>query len=164
MSSRVFVCRLFLKTQTASQFGSRVRHTKWRNFRHGLGSEYCLLVYERTGLMLCAQWAACALMAVFISLAMGELGSAMPTSGGLYYWTFAYSSVRWRCFTSWLVGCELLGRTIHCELLTSLPATDANTIGLIAGVASVDWGLAIQIMAAASIGSDMTFTPSTAQV
>lgn len=40
---------------------------------------------------------------------------------------------------------------------------DANTLGLIAGVASVDWGLAIQIGAAASIGSDMMFTPSTAQ-
>lgn len=41
---------------------------------------------------------------------------------------------------------------------------DANTLGLIAGVASVDWGLAIQIGAAASIGSDMQFTPSTPQI
>lgn len=41
--------------------------------------------------------------------------------------------------------------------------TDANTIGLIASVASVDWGLAVQILAAASIGSDMHFIPTNAQ-
>ena len=40
---------------------------------------------------------------------------------------------------------------------------DSNTIGLIGAVASVDWGLAIQIMAAASIGSDMKFVPTTGQ-
>ena len=40
---------------------------------------------------------------------------------------------------------------------------DANTIGMIGAVASVDWGLAVQVMAAASIGSDMNFVPSTGQ-
>lgn len=43
------------------------------------------------------------------------------------------------------------------------PFIDANTLGLIAGVASVDWGCAVQVMAAASIGSDMTFAPTTQQ-
>lgn len=34
---------------------------------------------------------------------------------------------------------------------------------MIGAVASVDWGLAVQVMAAASIGSDMNFVPSTGQ-
>lgn len=41
--------------------------------------------------------------------------------------------------------------------------TDANSVGNIAGLASIDWGCAIQIMAAASIGSGMQFQPTTAQ-
>lgn len=40
---------------------------------------------------------------------------------------------------------------------------DSNTVGNIASVASVDWGCAVQIMAAASIGSDLQFTATTAQ-
>ena len=42
---------------------------------------------------------------MFIAFALGELASAAPTSGGLYYWTYKYSSPRWRTLTSWLVGC-----------------------------------------------------------
>lgn len=47
------------------------------------------------------------------------------------------------------------------SLTTAL--SDSNTIGLIAGVASVDWGCAVQVMAAASIGTDLTFAPTTRQ-
>ena len=52
------------------------------------------------------QWATSSFFLTFIGLAMGELGSAMPTSGGLYYWAFAFSSPRWRRFISWIVGCK----------------------------------------------------------
>lgn len=40
---------------------------------------------------------------------------------------------------------------------------DANTVGSIAAVASIDWGCAIQVMAAASIGSNETFEATAAQ-
>jgi hypothetical protein len=53
------------------------------------------------------KWATCAFFLTFIALAMAELGSAAPTSGGLYYWTFKYSSPKWRNLLSWIVGCEL---------------------------------------------------------
>ncbi|PPQ81026.1 hypothetical protein CVT25_014486 [Psilocybe cyanescens] len=90
------------------------------------------------------QWAVCGIFLTLIALAMAELGSAAPTSGGLYYWTFKFSSPRWRCLLSWIVGYS-------------------NTVGNIASVASVDWGCAVQIMAAASIGSGLTFQATTAQ-
>ncbi|KLO14662.1 amino acid transporter [Schizopora paradoxa] len=89
-------------------------------------------------------WAVCSFFIMFIGLSMGELGSAMPTSGGLYYWTFSFSSPRYRKLMSWIVGY-------------------ANSIGLIGGLASIDWGCAVQVMAAASIGSDMTFAPTVHQ-
>ncbi|KAG2130229.1 hypothetical protein DEU56DRAFT_815897 [Suillus clintonianus] len=41
--------------------------------------------------------------------------------------------------------------------------TDSNTVGTIASVASIDWGCAVQVMAAVSIGSGQTFTATSAQ-
>ncbi|THU98799.1 amino acid transporter [Dendrothele bispora CBS 962.96] len=89
-------------------------------------------------------WTLCSFFLMTIGLAMGELASAAPTSGGLYYWTFMFSTPKWRCFLSWIVGY-------------------ANTISNISGVAGVDWACAVQIMAAVSIGSDLRFQPTTAQ-
>lgn len=40
---------------------------------------------------------------------------------------------------------------------------DTNTIGTIAAIASIDWGCAVQVMAAASIGSNLDFVPTSAQ-
>ena len=36
-------------------------------------------------------------------------------------------------------------------------------MGLIAGLASIDWGCAVQLMAAVSIGTDEAFIPTTGQ-
>ena len=47
--------------------------------------------------------------------------------------------------------------------LTDFLIEDSNTVGNIASVASVEWGCALQIMAAASIGSGLQFTATTAQ-
>ena len=40
---------------------------------------------------------------------------------------------------------------------------DANTIGFIAGLASIDWSCAVQVMAAANIGSGGIFEATTGQ-
>ncbi|KAH9918711.1 APC amino acid permease [Epithele typhae] len=90
-------------------------------------------------------WGICSFFLMFIALALAELGSAAPTSGGLYYWTWSYASPRWRNLLSWIVGYS-------------------NSIGLIGGVASVDWGCAVQILAAVSIGRDEQFTPTTPMI
>ncbi|KAK0239783.1 amino acid/polyamine transporter I [Armillaria nabsnona] len=83
-------------------------------------------------------WAVCSIFIAAITLATADLASAAPTSGGLYYWTFMFSSEKWRCFLCWIVGYS-------------------NTISNVASVAGVNWACAIQIMAAASIGSDLSF-------
>ncbi|KAI0263183.1 APC amino acid permease [Gloeopeniophorella convolvens] len=89
-------------------------------------------------------WAISSFFLLAVGLAIAELGSAAPTSGGLYYWTHKFSSPRYKNVLSWVVGYS-------------------NTIGLIAGVAGVDWGFSQQVMAAASIGSNLSFTPTSAQ-
>jgi len=90
-------------------------------------------------------WLTASFFLMSIALAMAELASAAPTSGGLYFWTYSLASPRWRNLLCWLVGY-------------------ANTIGMIAGLASIDWGCAVQVMAAASIGSNGAFEPTPAQL
>jgi hypothetical protein len=48
-------------------------------------------------------------------------------------------------------------------LSTEACILDANTIGGIAAMASIDWGCAVQVMAAAAIGSNGIFAPTNAQ-
>ncbi|KAG1875108.1 amino acid/polyamine transporter I [Suillus tomentosus] len=79
-------------------------------------------------------WAFACPFIMCIGMAMAELASAAPTSGGLYYWTYSLASPRCRNFLSWIVGYS-------------------NTIGIITGVASVNWACTIQIIAAISIAS-----------
>lgn len=50
-------------------------------------------------------WAVCSIFLMFIATAIAELGSAAPTSGGVYYWTFKFSSPKYRNYLSWLLGC-----------------------------------------------------------
>ena len=60
-----------------------------------------------------SKWTVCGIFLSIIALAVAELGSAAPTSGGLYYWTFMFSSPRWRCLLSWIVGCKLFTKVIY---------------------------------------------------
>ncbi|KAJ7902108.1 amino acid/polyamine transporter I [Mycena olivaceomarginata] len=90
-------------------------------------------------------WFTCCCFLIVVALAMAELGSAAPTAGGLYYWTFKFSSPKYRRLLSWLIGY-------------------VNTAAYIAGMASVDWGVATQVMAAANIGSDGQFVATNAQL
>ncbi|KAI8972562.1 APC amino acid permease [Trametes punicea] len=89
-------------------------------------------------------WLVASIFILFVGMSMAELASAAPTSGGLYFWTHSLSSPRWRNLLAWIVGY-------------------ANTIGSVASVASIDWGCAVQITAAASIGSGQTYSATNAQ-
>ncbi len=80
----------------------------------------------------------------FTGLALGDLSSSMPTSGGLYYWTYVLSSKKYRRFLCWTVGY-------------------ANTLSTTSAVASIDWSVAIMILAAASVGSDGRYVPTDGQ-
>lgn len=41
-------------------------------------------------------WFVASIFIITIGIAMSELASSIPTSGGLYYWTFYYAPERWR--------------------------------------------------------------------
>src|SRR5271166_5001333 len=56
----------------------------------------------------------CAIILIGVALPMSELASAMPTSGGIYYWASKLGGPGWGWFTGWF-----------------------NLIGLVAAAASV---------------------------
>lgn len=89
-------------------------------------------------------WVVGCFFITFTGLALGDLASSMPTSGGLYYWTYVLSSKRYRRFLCWTVGY-------------------ANTLSTTSAVASIDWSVAIMILAAASVASDGSYVPTDGQ-
>jgi amino acid transporter len=62
----------------------------------------------------------CAIILVGVALPMSELASAMPTSGGIYYWASKLGGAGWGWFTGWF-----------------------NLIGLVAAMASVAYVSAV---------------------
>ena len=49
----------------------------------------------------------CSVFLLFISMAIAELGSSMPTSGGLYYWTHKYAPSGLKNILAWVCACML---------------------------------------------------------
>ncbi|KIX07801.1 uncharacterized protein Z518_02455 [Rhinocladiella mackenziei CBS 650.93] len=76
-----------------------------------------------------------------VGLAMSDIASSMPTSGGLYYWTHYYASPKWRNPLSFLVGYS-------------------NTLGLVGGLCSIDYGFSLMFLSVIVISRDGNWTPS----
>lgn len=83
-------------------------------------------------------WLVPGILILSVGMALGELGSAYPTSGGLYFYTYKFAPAgaqRWASFLcAW-----------------------SNTIGLIAGLSTANYGIAEMIMAAVNIGTGGDF-------
>lgn len=71
-------------------------------------------------------------------LAMAELASAIPTSGGLYYYTYYYAPPKAKNLLSFVVG-------------------NSNSLALIAALCSINYGLAGEILSIVVIASDGDF-------
>jgi amino acid transporter len=86
-------------------------------------------------------WLLVGVFCVLISMAMGEIASAMPTAGALYYWASKLGGPAWGWFTGWF-----------------------NLIGQIAVTAAIDYGGALFItptlsyMTDGAIGTDTVTT------
>ncbi|WCJ24457.1 Amino-acid permease BAT1 [Euphorbia peplus] len=80
-------------------------------------------------------WFIVSFFTMMVGLAMAEICSSFPTSGGLYYWSAKLAGPHWAPFASWITGWF-------------------NIVGLWAGTASVDFSLAqlIQVIILLSTG------------
>ncbi|OOF92214.1 hypothetical protein ASPCADRAFT_518090 [Aspergillus carbonarius ITEM 5010] len=86
-------------------------------------------------------WFAASVFIFIVALAMADLASAMPTAGGLYFWTHYFSGEKWKNPLSFVVGYS-------------------NSLGLIGGVCSIDYGFATMLLSVVSIARDGTWTAS----
>ncbi|KAE8441191.1 hypothetical protein EG329_005791 [Mollisiaceae sp. DMI_Dod_QoI] len=90
-------------------------------------------------------WFIASMFIFVVGVAMADLGSAMPTSGGLYWWTHFFASPRTRNALSFLVGYS-------------------NTLGLVGGLCSIDYGFALMFCSVIVISRDGNWTPSNGDV
>ncbi|PLB40453.1 putative GABA permease (Uga4) [Aspergillus candidus] len=86
-------------------------------------------------------WFTASILIFFVGLAMADMASAMPTAGGLYWWTHHFAGDRYKNALSFLVGYS-------------------NTLGLIGGMCSVDYTLSLMVLACVSISRDGTWSAS----
>ncbi|KAE9370025.1 gaba permease [Stipitochalara longipes BDJ] len=86
-------------------------------------------------------WFLASMFIFIVGVAMADLGSAMPTSGGLYWWTHYFASPKTRNALSFLVGYS-------------------NSLGLIGGLCSIDYGFALMFCSVIVIARDGNWTPS----
>lgn len=86
-------------------------------------------------------WLAASCCIMTVGLAMAELGSSLPTSGGLYWWTFHFAPERAKRPLSFLVGYS-------------------NTLGLTGGVMSIDYGFAQIFTSVIIVATDGRWNPS----
>lgn len=86
-------------------------------------------------------WLTASCFILTIGLSMAEMGSAMPTSGGLYWWTFKFSPPSIRKPLCFLAGY-------------------ANTLGLIGGLVSIDYGFASLLLSIPAIATEGAFAPN----
>jgi amino acid transporter len=80
-------------------------------------------------------WLLVGTFCIFVALGMAEIASAMPTAGGLYYWSSKLGGAGWGWFTGWF-----------------------NLIGQISVTAAIDFGAATFVSALFNLWFGMTTT------
>ncbi|KAJ5101344.1 hypothetical protein NUU61_003566 [Penicillium alfredii] len=86
-------------------------------------------------------WFTASIFIFLVGLAMADLASAMPTAGGLYWWTHYFAGDKYKSPLSFLIGYS-------------------NTLGLIGGMCSVDYTLALMILSCVSITHEAEWSAS----
>lgn len=90
-------------------------------------------------------WLVASVCILTVGISMSEMGSAMPTSGGLYWWTYKFAP-------------ESVNKPF-CFL-----AGYSNTLGLIGALCSIDYGFAVLLLSVVSIASDGSYVANKYQI
>src|SRR5947209_15157827 len=70
-------------------------------------------------------WPIICVLILFVAWSMSELASAMPTAGGIYYWSSRLGGPGWGWFTGWfnLIGLVAVSASVIYVAATFLQAT-----------------------------------------
>lgn len=83
-------------------------------------------------------WLISSLLVLTIGVAMSENASFQPTSGGLYYWTNFYAPPKLKTIISFIIG-------------------NTNSMALVGGLCSIDYGFALELLSIVVIAKDGDF-------
>lgn len=86
-------------------------------------------------------WLIASAFIMSVALSMSEMSSSQPTSGGLYYWTWMLAPTKIRRPLSFLTGWT-------------------NSLGLVSGICSINYGFAGLILSLPTISSNGKYTPT----
>ncbi|MGZ4298925.1 MAG: amino acid permease [Solirubrobacteraceae bacterium] len=92
-------------------------------------------------------WPVISVFILLVAFSMAELASAMPTAGGIYYWSSKLGGPAWGWFTGWfnLVGLVAVTASVDYAAATFLNSTlsfyDLHFLGVNFGTASVQSSL-----------------------
>lgn len=82
-------------------------------------------------------WIVVSFFTLTVAIAMGEIVSAIPTSGGPYFWAAMMAPLRWSAFAAWITGWfNLLGQV---AVTTGISFGLANLIATAATVKNRDY-------------------------
>lgn len=72
-----------------------------------------MLITESLPPVMSIGWILVSFFTLLVAIAMAEIVSAIPTSGGPYFWAAMLAPPRWSPFAAWLTGWyNLLGQVI----------------------------------------------------
>ncbi|GAV55425.1 hypothetical protein ZYGR_0AV00560 [Zygosaccharomyces rouxii] len=80
-------------------------------------------------------WFIAGIFIFLVGVTMAENSSAIPTAGGLYFWTYHYAPEGYKAAISFVIGI-------------------GNSLALAAGVCSIDYGFAEEVLAAVVVSKD----------
>ncbi|CCK70350.1 uncharacterized protein KNAG_0E00820 [Huiozyma naganishii CBS 8797] len=84
-------------------------------------------------------WFSSCIGILIVGITMAENASAIPTAGGMYYWTYYYAPKKYKAVLSFVVGCS-------------------NSLALVASCCSINYGFAEEVMAAVFLTYDGAVT------
>ncbi|OBA20962.1 amino acid transporter [Metschnikowia bicuspidata var. bicuspidata NRRL YB-4993] len=89
-------------------------------------------------------WLISSLLILTIGVSMSENASFQPTSGGLYYWTNFYAPPKLKTIVSFIIG-------------------NTNSLALVGGLCSIDYGFATEVLSIVVIAKDGDFEITSAK-
>ncbi|SCU89881.1 LADA_0F00298g1_1 [Lachancea dasiensis] len=90
-------------------------------------------------------WLVAGIFILTVGLSMSELASAIPTSGGLYYYTYYYAPQSYKSLLSFIIG-------------------NSNSLALTSGLCSIIYGFAEEILSIVVISKDGDFEVTNGKV
>ncbi|TVY15035.1 Thiamine transporter thi9 [Lachnellula arida] len=74
------------------------------NFASGIPVLFGFVMYTGGPTAAFANWTMVGGLSFIVSLSMAEIAAALPTAGGIYYWSYRLGGAEWSPFLAWMTG------------------------------------------------------------